>query len=167
MATKIVLNKKNAKDDHEILKIQSFKNNSNTQKSLGIRVTLQSLFFVFCSVHFVSAQSVGINTTSPDVSAVLDIRSTNQGFLPPRMTKTERDNITSPATGLIVWCTNCGVAGELQFFNGTAWSKSGVLPGTAQGQMNYWNGTDWILIPPGTEGQTLRHVNGVPAWTSN
>jgi len=41
MATKIVLNKKNANDDFGILGIQSFKDSSKTKKSLGIRVTVE------------------------------------------------------------------------------------------------------------------------------
>lgn len=40
MATKIVLNKKNSKDDFGILTIQSFKNNSKTKKSIGIKVSV-------------------------------------------------------------------------------------------------------------------------------
>jgi hypothetical protein len=167
LGTKIVLNKKNAKDDCRILKIPSFIDRPQTKKIRSIRVTILPLFFIFCSVSVVSAQSVGINTLSPDASAALDITSTTQGFLPPRLTKIERNAIAAPATGLVVWCTNCGVAGELQFFNGTAWKKSGVLPGTAQGQMQYWNGTEWVVIAPGTEGQTLTYVNGIPTWTTN
>jgi len=126
------------------------------------------LFIFFNSLSSI-AQSVSINTdgSAADTSAILDVQSTTKGFLPPRMTETERNAIAAPATGLIVWCTNCGLAGELQSFNGTKWTKSGVLPGTAQGQMHYWNGTDWVVIPPGTEGQTLTYVNGVPTWTTN
>jgi hypothetical protein len=108
---------------------------------------------------------VGIGTATPDVSTVLDVQSTTKGFLLPRMTETERDNIASPAAGLVIWCTNCSLEGELQFFNGSAWTKSGVLPGTVQGQMRYWNGTDWVVIPSGSEGQVLTYANGVPAWT--
>jgi hypothetical protein len=108
---------------------------------------------------------VGIGTATPDVSTVLDVQSTTKGFLLPRMTETERDNIASPATGLVIWCTNCSLEGELQFFNGSAWTKSGVLPGTVQGQMRYWNGTDWVVIPSGSEGQVLTYANGVPTWT--
>lgn len=40
MATKIVLNKKIAKDEYGILIIQSFKDNSKSKKSLGIRVSV-------------------------------------------------------------------------------------------------------------------------------
>ena len=43
--------------------------------------------------------------TAPASSAILDIRSTTKGFLPPRMTTTQRDAISSPAAGLIIYNT--------------------------------------------------------------
>jgi len=43
---------------------------------------------------------VGIGTTSPDVTALLDLASTTLGFLQPRMTTVEKDAIVSPKTGL-------------------------------------------------------------------
>lgn len=48
---------------------------------------------------------VGINddNTTPDASAMLDVKSTDKGMLIPRMTETQRDNINSPATGLMVY----------------------------------------------------------------
>jgi uncharacterized protein (TIGR02145 family) len=56
-------------------------------------------------------------------SAVLEASSTTQGFLPPRMTRVQRNAIVTPAAGLIVWCTNCGSSGELQINNGTTWTN--------------------------------------------
>jgi hypothetical protein len=53
-----------------------------------------------------SANSVFSNQTivgSPDLSCVLEMRSTNRGFLPPRMTTTEKNAISAPAAGLIVY----------------------------------------------------------------
>jgi len=47
--------------------------------------------------------SVGIGTTTPNVSAKLDLTSTTKGFLPPRMTTGQRDAIVSPAFGLIIY----------------------------------------------------------------
>jgi hypothetical protein len=55
------------------------------------------------------------------VSAVLEVSSTTQGFLPPRMTIEQRSVITSPAQGLMIYCTNCGTYGQPQYYNGTAW----------------------------------------------
>ena len=45
------------------------------------------------------------------------------------MTQAQRNDIASPAAGLIIWCTNCGTAGELQVFNGTTWTN--MVGGTA------------------------------------
>ena len=58
----------------------------------------------------ISAQ-VGINVDNspPNSSAMLDVKSTNKGFLPPRMTQAQRDAILNPAEGLLVICTDCGI----------------------------------------------------------
>ena len=46
---------------------------------------------------------VGIGTSDPDSSTVLDLVSVDKGFLMPRLTTTQISNITSPAKGLIVF----------------------------------------------------------------
>lgn len=56
--------------------------------------------------------------TTPTASAAFQVNSTTRGFLPPRMTTTERDAITSPAAGLMVYNTTTNKA---QCYNGTAW----------------------------------------------
>lgn len=61
---------------------------------------------------------VGIGTDAPNASAKLEVNSDTQGFLPPRMTGTERDEISSPAAGLIIYNTTTD---KLNFYNGTAW----------------------------------------------
>ena len=60
---------------------------------------------------------------SSTASAAVEITSTSQGFLPPRMTAAQRDAISSPAAGLVLWCTNCGASGQLNVYNGTAWKN--------------------------------------------
>ena len=55
---------------------------------------------------FDNGTSVGIGTTSPDASAILDLSATTKGFLPPRMTETERLAIVSPTIGLMVYQTD-------------------------------------------------------------
>ena len=71
-------------------------------------------------VTLTATAQVGIGTTTPAPTAQLEVSSTSKGFLPPRMTYSQRQNITTPATGLIVFCTDCG-SGEMQFYNGTTW----------------------------------------------
>lgn len=40
-----------------------------------------------------------------------------------------------------------------------------VPQGTQTGEMQYWNGTEWVLVPTGNEGSTLQIISGIPAWT--
>ena len=71
-----------------------------------------------------SAQmAVTTDGSSADASAMFEVKSTTKGLLPPRMTETQRIAISSPATGLVVWCTDCGSNGEMQVYNGTAWTN--------------------------------------------
>lgn len=66
---------------------------------------------------------VGIGTTSPAACAELEVYATDKGFLPPRVTAEQRGAITDPASGLMIWCINCGIAGELQVYNGSTWKN--------------------------------------------
>ena len=84
-----------------------------------------------------SFSQVGIGTNSPDSSAMLDLTSTTQGFLPPRMTAAQRIAIASPVAGLEIWCTDCGTYGETQIYNGSSWT-------------NLTGGTIAAVITPGT-----------------
>ncbi len=72
--------------------------------------------------------SIGIGTPTPDASAQLDISSTTKGFLPPRITASQRQAITNPAAALMIWCTNCGKSGEWQGYNGSSWVNLSVSP---------------------------------------
>ena len=75
---------------------------------------------LLCAATLTQAQ-VGIGTTSPETTSILDLTSTTKGFLPPRMTSTQRDAIASPVAGLMIWCTETL---ELQVYNGTRWINS-------------------------------------------
>jgi hypothetical protein len=55
-----------------------------------------------------AAGSLGVNTSTPDASAQVDISSTTKGFLPPRMTEAQLSAIPSPANGLMVYNTSDG-----------------------------------------------------------
>ena len=62
--------------------------------------------------------SVASSVTNPNASAQLDVSSTTKGFLPPRMTTTQRTAIVSPAAGLIVYDTTTN---KSYTYDGTAW----------------------------------------------
>ena len=69
----------------------------------------------------ISYAQVGINTNTPDSSSALDIESTTGGILIPRLTETQRDAISSPATGLMVYQTDQTTG--FYFYNGIAWTR--------------------------------------------
>jgi uncharacterized protein (TIGR02145 family) len=65
-------------------------------------MTLVMLFFM---VKIFSQVSINADGSLPDSSAMLDLKSTSQGMLVPRMTQAEIEAIATPANGLIVYCT--------------------------------------------------------------
>lgn len=75
-----------------------------------------SFLLLSCSISL-HAQ-VGIGTETPNASAILDVTSTSQGVLLPRMTTTQRDAIASPAAGLFIFNTT---SNNLNMFNGGIW----------------------------------------------
>jgi hypothetical protein len=135
-------------------------------------------YFIFIALLFslqVSAQT-GIGTTSPHASAKFEVFSENKGFLPPRMTASQRGNIPSPAAGLMVYQTD-GTSG-LYYYNGTAWIyiinsttnvvsvvNGGTGTTTATGTGSVVLNTSPTLITPalGTPSSaTLTNASGLP-----
>jgi hypothetical protein len=79
--------------------------------------------------NIVANGTVGVGTASPLASAKLEVSSTTQGFLPPRMTDAQKMAIQSPAQGLMIYFTDCGSYGEPEYYNGLAWvNMMGGLP---------------------------------------
>lgn len=75
------------------------------------------LLVIITSTSTLQAQ-VGINILNPDTSAILHLESTDRGFLPPRMTTQQRDNIFSPKAGLTIFNTEDST---LQYYTGDCW----------------------------------------------
>ena len=109
-----------------------------------------------------SAQ-VGIGTTTPDASAALDITSTTGGLLVPRMTAVQRDAITSPAQGLIIFCSDCASGeGELQIKLTSSWKN------TIGGDVNplgvfYQGGVVFYIFVDGDTGYVAGETHGLIA----
>jgi len=90
-----------------------------------------------------TANTLAIGTDSPTSSAALDVSSTTRGFLPPRMSTTERNAVSSPVEGLIVWDTTDNA---LYQYSGSAWEKLKV------GGASKW--TLWVPLH-GTQVQDM------------
>jgi len=80
---------------------------------------VKHLLFAFLLITTVSIQAqVGIGITTPAASAQLDLTSTTKGFLPPRMTTAQRDAISGPASGLVIFNTTTN---SLEIKNSSGW----------------------------------------------
>ena len=93
-----------------------------------------NLLFASCCLFLsitIHAQSVGVGTTEPDASAALDIKSTTKGLLIPAMTLEQRNVISNPATGLLVF-QNDSLPG-FYYNSGSPVSPTWTALGTAGG----------------------------------
>ncbi len=106
---------------------------------------LTLLILVFLHQGSVLHAQVGIQTNTPDPSAILDITSTDKGLLIPRVTLTavlsDPSPVSAPATGLLVF--NSG-SNQLQGFY-------------------YWSGSEWTMLKPSDAGD----VEGPSSSTDN
>lgn len=66
---------------------------------------------------------VGIGSSMVNASALLDVSSTDKGFLIPRMTEVQRDAIAAPATGLLIFQTDG--TGGFYYWDSAAWTGIG------------------------------------------
>lgn len=73
--------------------------------------------FTSCLFAMSFAQ-VGIGTTTPNASSVLELNSSNKAFLPPRMTSTQRDQIANPVQGMMIFNTNTTC---VEIYRGSSW----------------------------------------------
>ncbi len=100
------------------------------------------LLLAACGFVYVTgtmAQGVAVGATTPDASAMFEVRSIAKGLLIPRLTTTQRGTITTPATGLQIYNTTTNA---LEYYNGTAWVSL---------TQNYW----------------LSHANGIQYTSGN
>ena len=126
--------------------------------------------FLFSAIA-ANAQNVGIGTSSPNTTAKVDISSTTQGFLPPRMTYAQRNAIVSPAQGLIVYCTDCGTNGQPQYYNGAAWrtmdggAPTNPVSATVTICSQIWM-TQNLSVGKYRNGDTIPQVKDSAAWAA-
>lgn len=141
----------------------------------GIQVFLAGMALFTTLLPLSTLAQVAINTdgAAADPSAMLDVKSTTGGVLAPRMTSAQRNGITAPATGLLVFDTNTNF---FWYFNGTEWVQldvfgssgpSVITPPQITATANNYNPTGFddatIVRISGDNG--IRMITGLAAGT--
>lgn len=107
---------------------------------------------------FSLAQSVGINTNTPDPSSILELKDTTRGLLISRLTSAQRQAIQNPAQGLLIYNTDIRC---FEVFGGTFWNSFGCECGAQPGILTLSKDTACgsSQLNMGTTGQ-----NGLLQW---
>ena len=102
--------------------------------------SLTTILFLFAFFITIKAQ-VAINTDEslPDASAILDISSTEKGVLIPRMSSAEREAISNPATGLLVYDST---ENSFWYYANTMWTEIGKGAFSSENGITFSNNTD-------------------------
>lgn len=95
----------------------------------------QTVFIFFVLFSGMITAQIGIGTSSPDKSSVLDLTSNNKGLLVPRMSSAKRDSILLPPKGLIIFNTT---SNAIEINSGTSTIKSwGGLSGSSASNSSF------------------------------
>ena len=134
-------------------------------------LSLIILMFFFTTVF---SQNVGISSTGsvpPNKAAGLDVNFSDKGLLMPRVVLLGTTNfspLTSHVAGMVVYntATSADVKPGYYFNDGTKWNPISLKANNA-GDLQYWDGSNWIIIPIGNSGQVLQiNSTGTPAWAT-
>lgn len=103
---------------------------------------------------------MGIGTATPNASSILELKTTNKGFLPPRMNDLQRDSIAAPVTGLTIFNTNSGC---LNIYIDTAWFE---FCGVPVGNIAAISCTDTVQTGSLRAGEAAVGVNTVVRYSN-
>ncbi len=108
---------------------------------------------IFSSVALGQNTRVGIGTPNPDSSAILELSTSNKGFLPPRIdlnSTTDTVTIANPATGLLVFNTGMGALATKGYYywDGAKWTRLSIADGSGNFQIGEERGYRFVI--PGT-----------------
>jgi len=116
----------------------------------NLRFTTTIISFI---ISIASLAQVGIGTLTPDASSLLDVSSTSQGFLMPRLSSSQRDAILNPAKGLMIYNltldngeTNTGTPSNPKWV-GTNTQETPTINSITEGDTVSTTSTSNVLVP--------------------
>ena len=125
------------------------------------RSILSILLSLLISGAVLAQVAVNSDGSLPDNSAMLDVKSTTKGFLPPRMTTAQRNLIGTPAAGLTIFNTS---KNGNETYNGTFWVSNTHYIGESYGGgivfYVYDNGQHGLIAAPDDQSAGIRWFGG-------
>jgi microcystin-dependent protein len=144
----------------------------------------------FSSASFGQGMAINSDGSAADANAILDVKSTTKGFLPPRLTAAQRSTLASTLnTGQTGMQVADATTGALYYWNGTAWTAvaggggtyTGTAPisvnsstntislnaGTTAGDLITWDGLNWVSTQPATQHFSVTANNRQPYLALN
>jgi hypothetical protein len=120
-------------------------------------IYISCFIFLIQTLHAQNLIGVGL----ANESAKLTLNSTTKGFLPPRLTYTQKLSISNPPIGAQIWCTNCGSTGEMQVFNNIQWTHiSGAAAANALADVSTTISVSAISYNVATSGGSISNDGG-------
>ena len=134
------------------------------------KTILASLLMIALAITTTTNAQVGIGVSTANInpSAQLDVSSTKKGFLPPRMTTSQRDSINTPATGLVIFNTTTN---SLEYKSSTSWvslttttsnTAAVFLPSIVIGTQQ-WMGNN-LDVTNYRNGDPIQYVTDATEW---
>jgi len=119
-------------------------------------ITLFATIVIGINYSVIAQVGINIDGAVPDGSAMLDVVSTDKGFLPPRLSTMEMNAISSPSAGLMVYNTSIN---SICFYDGTSWRKVYDNDGESCGTITYdgHNLSNSDSRNPVLDGRKLEH----------
>jgi hypothetical protein len=108
-----------------------------------------------------------------DASAILELHDTAKGFLPPRVTYPVRKLMTNVPIGLMIWCSNCGVNGEMEVYTRNGWTTvtggttAAFVPDSLFVGEEYNGGIIAYILQPFDPGYSATTIHGLIAAFSD
>jgi uncharacterized protein (TIGR02145 family) len=163
-------------DSYTQLRVQSSQSSAGIEFSpygannWEIQANVNQQFFIYDRSQYRyrflidSYGNIGIGTTTPNPSSLLEVNSTSQGFLPPRLTTVQRNAISNPATGLVVYNTTNN---SLEVKSSSSWislsqSSAVALPTVVIGQQQWMDKN--LNFEFYSNGDVIPEVSDPTAW---
>ncbi|MDY0143448.1 MAG: FISUMP domain-containing protein [Bacteroidales bacterium] len=135
-----------------------------TDNQIGMQISIlqgsESGTAIYSEQHLTMTNANGLVSVAIGSGTTTDNFASINWANSPYFIKTETD----PTGGENYTITGTSQLLSVPFALHAKTAENGLTDGSASGEMQYWNGTEWVLVSSGFDGATLTLENGIPTW---